>query len=321
MLLRYAGLLLLLAPSLATAQLNSRANYHELKILSPASLMATISNFVDYSTIPQPPYTIPDTTGVLPIIIGVNVFFYVDPTTGDSISVGTTIKGWGPQGPLALALDASGAPALGCLSEADSTSDFANNVDLAGTIALVQRGVCPFYLKARSAQRAGAVAFIVYNPSDRVPDQATNMGGGSPGDDFIHIPGAFLPWDLAEPLFNAVTGGETVTAMLACDFAAPSNFCIVDAAEGGPSASGAGLFFAGENPARTARLVVRAPSPETVTVTAHDMTGREVARLHSGLVVGERVVTLGAAGLPAGVYFVRATGETFQHTQQVTIVR
>ena len=280
--------------------------------MSPPALAATISNLVDYGTIPQPPYAIPDTAG-LGFILGKNVFYVVDAVTGDTTSLGAS-HGADRTARLVLARNVAGSPGLGCTSEADSTSDFANVAELNGRIVLIQRGACPFYVKARSAEQAGAIAFIVYNPPTRVPDTATNMSGGTPGDEFVDIPGVMLPWALAAPLFDEVESGGTVVATLRCD-PRPGD-CFVDAAEGGPSAAGAGLFFAGENPARTARLVVRAPAPETVTVTAHDMTGREVARLH-----GERVVTLGAAGLPAGVYFVRAIGETFRHTQQVTLVR
>ena len=323
--LRYALFALLLAPGLASAQTSAEAVFPELIITSPASIAATISNFVDYSTIPSPPYTIPDTTGNLPII-GTSVFQVIDATTGDTTSFGTTHTATGLTAPLSLALNANGELAVGCMSAADSTTDVANGADLVGTIAMVVRGVCPFYLKGRSAQRAGAVGFIVFNPSDRTPDTAINMAGGAPGDEFINIPGMFLPWDLAEAIFNEVAGGNTVNAIMRCDPRDPSlpaSGCPTTvAAEGGPSADGAGLFFAGQNPTSSnARLVVRTPGAETVSVIAYNMLGQQVAVLHNGPVVGEQFVTLQGANLPSGSYFVRATGETFSHTQQVTIVR
>lgn len=318
--LRYAFLALLLAaPAVASAQSSADAVFPEFIISTPSDIAATISNY-DYSNLPRPPYTLPDTTGGLPII-GTSVFQVVM-ASGDTLSRGTVHTLAGVTRPVALALTSGGTPALGCVSASDSSSDIGNGADLAGKIVLVQRGVCPFYVKAKNVLAAGADAFVIYNPFDRTPDTAINMAGGRVEDPVITIPGAFLPWDLAEPIFNTLASGIAVEGTLRCDSRQPDPCPVGTAGEGAPSAAGAGLFLAGQNPtSTTARLVVRTPAAENVSVIAYNMLGQQVAVLHNGAVLGQQVVTLQATDLPSGSYFVRAVGETFTQTQQITVVR
>lgn len=320
--LRYALLSLVMLPSLAWAQLPTRAGFPQLDITAPASIAATISNFDDYVNLPRPPYTLPDTTGGLPII-GTSVFHYLDAATGDSVSMGTYHTPTGVTGEIALALTASGDPAFGCDGSPELTNDIGNAADLAGKIVLIQRGpvatgatACGFFLKAQRLEQAGAIGVLIYNNPERSPDTAINMSGGVAGDTPVGIPAAMLPWDLAEVLFTAVANGETVTGTLREDEAYTS------AGEGGPSASGAGLFIVGQNPtSTTARLQVRTPAAEAVSVAAYNMLGQRVAVLFEGAVLGQQEVTMSTTGLPAGSYFIRAIGETFTQTQQITVVR
>jgi len=60
-----------------------------------------------------------------------------------------------------------------------------------------------------------------------------------------------------------------------------------------------------------------------VVVVVYDVLGRRVADLFDGpLGAGEaRTFSFDAGALPAGLYFVRATGETFAETQQVSVTR
>jgi hypothetical protein len=320
--LRYALLSLVMLPSLAWAQLPTRAGFPQLDITAPASIAATISNFDDYVNLPRPPYTLPDTTGGLPII-GTSVFHYVDAVSGDSVSMGTYHTPTGVTGEIALALTAGGDPAFGCDGSPELTSDIGNAADLAGKIVLIQRGpvaagttACGFFLKAQRLEEAGAIGVIIYNNPERDPDTAINMSGGVATDTPVGIPAAMLPWVLAEPIFTAVANGETVTGTLREDEAYTS------AGEGGPSASGAGLFIVGQNPtSTTARLQVRTPAAEAVSVAAYNMLGQRVAVLFEGAVLGQQEVTMTTTGLPAGSYFIRAIGETFTQTQQITVVR
>ena len=59
-----------------------------------------------------------------------------------------------------------------------------------------------------------------------------------------------------------------------------------------------------------------------MTVSAYDLLGREVAVLHRGpLAAGTHRLVFEAAGLPSGVYLVRADGATASWTQAVTLVK
>ena len=62
---------------------------------------------------------------------------------------------------------------------------------------------------------------------------------------------------------------------------------------------------------------------QAVRVEVLDLLGRSVAVLHDGPVVAGSAlpVRIAAAGLPAGVYVVRAAGESFSLTERVTVVR
>lgn len=87
-----------------------------------------------------------------------------------------------------------------------------NASELAGCIALVQRGQCDFVVKALRAQRAGAVAVLVANSpsnsSESDNDSAFVMDAGSPGRHSseelaeIRIPAMMVPYNLAVFVFK-----------------------------------------------------------------------------------------------------------------------
>ncbi|MDX1531674.1 MAG: T9SS type A sorting domain-containing protein, partial [Rhodothermales bacterium] len=84
------------------------------------------------------------------------------------------------------------------------------------------------------------------------------------------------------------------------------------------------LSSAYPNPFRSAaRLVLEVAEPQAVRAVVYDVTGREVARLYDGdLPAGTRhELALSGRDLAAGVYLVRVTGETFQATERVTVLR
>jgi hypothetical protein len=86
--------------------------------------------------------------------------------------------GWvGITGDLAVVSDASDDPTLGC-------DPLVNAAEIAGKIAVVDRGTCLFTEKVKNAQNAGAVAVIVVN---NLPHGLPPMGGD---DSTITIPSA-----------------------------------------------------------------------------------------------------------------------------------
>lgn len=76
-------------------------------------------------------------------------------------------------------LDAAGviAPAAGDTSTNGCTTPFTNAADIAGKIALIDRGSCGFAVKAKNAQDAGAVGVIIANNAAGPPP---GMGGADP---------------------------------------------------------------------------------------------------------------------------------------------
>ena len=71
------------------------------------------------------------------------------------------------------------------------------------------------------------------------------------------------------------------------------------------------------------RFRVEVGRTEAVTVEVVDALGRTVRTLHDGPLVGgaETAFEIDPAGLSAGVYFVRVTGESFATSRPVTVVR
>ena len=93
-------------------------------------------------------------------------------------------------------------------------------------------------------------------------------------------------------------------------------------AEDGPEREASSLAVY-PNPLRgTAIISFVLDAAADVRLAVYDVLGREVAMLHAGpLPAGAHRFTLDSAGLPAGVYVVRATGDTFSAARRVTLVR
>ncbi len=104
---------------------------------------------------------------------------------------------------------------------------------------------------------------------------------------------------------------------------APVNFNPTVASETGAAPGEAALSAVHPNPVRgRAAFTLSLARPERVTVAVFDVLGRRVAVLHEGpLAAGAHALTLDGSALPAGVYLVRAAGETFGLVQRATLVR
>lgn len=93
--------------------------------------------------------------------------------------------------------------------------------------------------------------------------------------------------------------------------------------EGTPEAARAALS-ASPNPVRSAATVrLSVEQAQDVSVSVYDALGRQVATLFDGAAAAGQTLELrlDAAGLPAGVYVVRAHGASVDLTQRVTVVR
>jgi hypothetical protein len=81
--------------------------------------------------------------------------------------------------------------------------------DVAGKIALIQRGLCEFGLKAYNAQIAGAVGVIIYN---NTPGDPMGMAGGAWGH-LVNIPVMSMTLDAGLALVSALGSGTVMATM------------------------------------------------------------------------------------------------------------
>ncbi len=119
--------------------------------------------------------------------------------------------------------------------------------------------------------------------------------------------------------FNASQGSANSTTDGTADFTLPPTVATEATADGI-----ARLEVAGANPfTATTTLNLSVDRTQDVRVEMVDLLGRRVALLLDGTVASGAPVALrvSAAGLPAGVYVVRAAGETFSLVERVTVVR
>lgn len=116
---------------------------------------------------------------------------------------------------LAFGHDGTAADSLGCEA-------LTNPEDVAGKIAVIYRGTCPFSQKATNAQNAGARALLLFSNGD---DLAINMQGGDLGPT-VTIPVIMIS-QTNGALIRPVMDAETVTALIGNNFGAfPNNLNI-----------------------------------------------------------------------------------------------
>jgi subtilisin family serine protease len=100
---------------------------------------------------------------------------------------------------------------------------FTNAQLFRGKIAFVRRGICLFNTKYHNAMLAGAQAIVVYN--DGIPDgddpriEPIIMGGL---DGNVSIPGLMISSTDGYPIFDAITGGASVTGTMNEDITTPA---------------------------------------------------------------------------------------------------
>ena len=115
-------------------------------------------------------------------------------------------------------------PVTGNVVEIDDGTDDTNDgcepavnaAEIAGSIALVERGVCAFVDKVQNAQDAGAIGVIVFNDAAR-GDAILNMGGSGE----FTIPSVFVGHSDGQAMADAYNAGSTVEATLSADIVIP----------------------------------------------------------------------------------------------------
>ena len=317
----YPLLLALLAAGPAVAQSTEEGQTTldnvALVISGTPTLATTVTNLISGADLP-PSYFPQDSSETF--FVTVSAFSDLP----DGRVGGTPIVGDGVTGQAVVALRADGSEALGCTSATDPTSDIANSAAFVGKVVMIRRGVCAFFLKATYAEQGGAIGFVVYNGADRKgngPDAATNdlitgNMGGTPveGDSPVGIPGVLIPNGIGQPISDAVVGGTAITLQI--------KQITGTAAEPGVSTTRSGLEVIGANPFRAATsLRLTSETAEAVRVDVFNVRGQQVATLFDDTLSGDRTLRLSSAGLAPGVYFVRATGQSFRTQVQLTVVR
>jgi hypothetical protein len=114
-------------------------------------------------------------------------------------SFGPALAGPGVSGSLVLALDAANASGP---SATDACSPITNAADVAGRVALVDRGTCGFVVKVKNAQDAGAIGVVVGDNAAGGPP--AGLGGADPT---ITIPAVRITLADAQKLKAALAGG------------------------------------------------------------------------------------------------------------------
>lgn len=144
------------------------------------------------------------------------------------------------------------------------------------------------------------------------------------------------PSDIRGPIgagTRTVANGETTSALFCfigaddeADFAAQVHNCypfdpiIEPNPDGTPGTHKLSLAY--PNPFNPeARITLEIAEQQLVRISVHDALGREVALLNTGMLSAgsAHAFTIDGAGLPSGVYMVRAIGEHFSDTRRVTL--
>lgn len=104
----------------------------------------------------------------------------------------------------------------GSLAQVEGCSPLINSSSVAGKIALIMRGTCPFVDKIQNAQNAGAVGVIIMNHNNPTNDPAyvqyVNMAGMT--TPAFTIPSVFINYADGMILRNALINGETLNVTL-----------------------------------------------------------------------------------------------------------
>jgi hypothetical protein len=98
----------------------------------------------------------------------------------------------------------------------DGCSPFTNAVAVAGNIALVERGLCSFAVKARNATNAGAAGVIIYNNAINVNASPPGMADDGINGAFVTIPTVSLRHADGLAILGQLMSGS-VTASLEAD--------------------------------------------------------------------------------------------------------
>jgi len=105
----------------------------------------------------------------------------------------------------------------GSLVPSESCNPLLNGSELAGKIALIDRGSCEFGLKCLNAQQAGAIAAIVIN---NAPGDGTFAMGAGVNGSMVTIPSVMIPYEVGQLIRSVILSDQIVNISLG-DLEAP----------------------------------------------------------------------------------------------------
>ncbi len=94
----------------------------------------------------------------------------------------------------------------------DACEAITNTAEIAGKIALIDRGNCTFLSKVLNAQQAGAAGVLIANDDIQRPDRTFNMGGF---DASATIPSAMISYNRGQTLRGELANGPVEARLLA----------------------------------------------------------------------------------------------------------
>jgi MYXO-CTERM domain-containing protein len=119
-------------------------------------------------------------------------------------------------------------------SPANGCSAFSNAAAVAGKIAIMDRGTCPFVKKFQNAVAAGAIAGVIVDNAE--PSELFAMGGGDPGQ--ISIPGVMISKQDGATINAQLAQGVSVTLDGSKLFSGAGSETLADFSARGPTADG-----------------------------------------------------------------------------------
>jgi hypothetical protein len=135
-------------------------------------------------------------------------------TTNISASFGAVMDFDVPVCAEIVVMDSKGGATPTAITKLEGCDDVLNAAAMKGKIALIRRGTCEFGAKALNAEKAGAIAVIIYNRVDATatpPNGPVGMAAGAVGAD-VTIPTAMISLEDAEAAIASIKAGTKITA-------------------------------------------------------------------------------------------------------------
>lgn len=112
-----------------------------------------------------------------------------------------------------------------------------NGGDIAGNLALIERGTCAFTAKILNAENAGAIGVVVYN---NVAGAPIIMGKAEDDHTVVTVPAEMITLNAGTKLANAISGGASVNATMGPDIKTGTRFgdTLADFSSRGPGQGG-----------------------------------------------------------------------------------